>query len=129
MPKKRLTVTEALAKMNAGLNALTEGDTAKLRSSDTGEWWHKTLEGPGTSAYVVASSHGIMSDFSKSFQPDIYNSSPSYEKSLQPDTYDGSQSCQPDIYDDSTLFLPDMHEDLSAAEELDPAEVAKAREE
>jgi hypothetical protein len=154
--KKRLTVSEALAKMSAGLNALAADGTATLRSSDSSECLNnlrrhsraplsatplaelvKTLEGSNSSAYATAgpriirsemseSSRIINSVVSKSFQPDVYDGTPGFQTSFQPDIYDGFQ---PDVIDDSTVFIPDAFEESSADAELDPVEVAKAREE
>jgi hypothetical protein len=116
--KKRLTVAEALAKMSANLNALAEDGTANIRSSESSECL-KTLE-DRSAAYATASSSDVLSGVREtSFLPDIYDYSQfdfggvDFTDDLQPASFASAEG----LYSEGVEC------------ELDPIEVAKAREE
>jgi hypothetical protein len=105
----------------------------------------KTLEAKSGSAYATRGSSVIPSEaydgmpsfvpdvlsefsqdgriYSKSFPPDIYDG---YSKSFPPDIYDGFQ---PDVFEDADVLFSEDGVGGSVENELDPIEVAKAREE
>jgi hypothetical protein len=122
--KKRLTIAEALAKMGANTNFVTSDSTAKRMSDDIGESL-KTSEGFGSESAIVDPCSCSSESFGTSFLPDIYAYSKSSEMSFLPDIYNHSHF---DFGGAENVGFADVLPD-ELVEDLDPVEVAKAREE